>query len=106
MVSSYKSRVNFTFSSCIFQSKNIISRYPFIWCLLYNLKDCFFRCVVSIFYHGDRKLIFHVRHGMEFCRLVLYELGTFQVRLDVQNLGKFEKLIGKVHFYKCKSLSI
>ena len=29
-------------------------------------------------------IIFHVRRGMEICRLVLYDLGIFQVRLDVR----------------------
>ena len=28
--------------------------------------------------------------GMEICRLVLYDLGIFQVRLDVQSLEKLE----------------
>ena len=46
----------------------------------------------SKFYHEDRKLIFHVRRGMEICRLVLYDLGIFQVRLDVQSLEKLESV--------------
>ena len=44
--------------------------------------------MVSNFYHGDRKLTLHVRRGREICRVVLYDLGIFQVRLDVQSLEK------------------
>ena len=56
------------------------------------MRDCLLRCVVSSFYDGDRKLILHVRRGMEICRLVLYDLGFFHVRLDVQSLEKLESL--------------
>ena len=48
--------------------------------------------MVSIFYLGDHKLIVHVRHGMGICHLVLYDLGIFQVPLDVQSLEKLENL--------------
>ena len=60
--------------------------------LLYNLRACLFQCMVSNFYHGDRKLIFHVLREMAICYLVLYDLGIFQVQLDVLSLEKLEKL--------------
>ena len=58
--------------------------------LPYNLRGCLFQYVVSSFYHGDRKLIFHVLREREIGHLVLYDLGVFQVRLDVRNLEKLE----------------
>ena len=48
--------------------------------------------MVSIFYLGDHKVIVHVRRGMGICHLVLYDLGIFQVPLDVQSLEKLENL--------------
>ena len=55
---------------------------------LYNLRGFLFQFVVSIFYHGDRKLIFHVLREIEICYLVLYDLGIFQCQLDLLNLEK------------------
>ena len=48
--------------------------------------------MVSKFYHGYHKLIVHVRRGTGFYRLILYDLGIFQVLLDVQSLEKLKKL--------------
>ena len=53
------------------------------------MRECSFQCVVSNFYHGDRKLIFHVLREMEICYLISYDLGIFQVQLDVLSLKKF-----------------
>ena len=64
----------------------------YFYCLLYNLRDYLFRCVVCNFLNRDRKLFFHVRLGKEICRLVSYDLGIFQVRLAVQSLEKLESL--------------
>ena len=87
-MSSFKSRVSCTFSSCFFKSKNNISWYSLFLYLLYNLRGCSFEFVVSKFYHGDRKLIFHVRCKLEIFYLVFYDLGIFQVQLDVLSLEK------------------
>ena len=65
----------------------------YILSLLYNMRGCLFQCVVSNFYHGDRKLIFHVLREMEIFYLVLYDVGIFQVQLDVLSLEKLESLI-------------
>ena len=46
--------------------------------------------MVSNFCHGDRKLIFHVLRGRGICRLVLYGLRIFQVRIDVLGQKKLE----------------
>ena len=43
-------------------------------------------------YHEDRMLIFHVLHEREILYLVVYDLGVFQVRLDVPSLEKHENL--------------
>ena len=61
--------------------------------LLYNLRGYLFQCVVSNFYHGDRKLFFHVLREMGICYLILCDLGTFQVQLDVLSLEKLENLL-------------
>ena len=61
-------------------------------CRLYNLMGCLFQCVVTNFCHGDCKLMFHVIRGRENCHLGLFDLGIFQVRLDVRSLEKLESL--------------
>ena len=91
MVSSFKSRVSCIFSSCVFQSKNIISWY-FSLCLLCSLKDCFFQCVVSIVYRGDHMLIFRVLHEKEIFVSNRIWPWVFQVRLGVLSLEKLENL--------------
>ena len=48
--------------------------------------------MVSDFYHGDHKVIVHVRRGTGFYHLILYDLGIFQVPLGVQSLKKIENL--------------
>ena len=59
-------------------------------CLLCNLRDCFYRYVVSSVYHVNCMLIFRVFHERgNFCR-VLCDLGVFQVLLDVLSLVKLE----------------
>ena len=68
------------------QSKNIISWYLLFLVSALQFEGLFIPMCGNYFYYGDRKLIFHVLHGMEICRLVLYDLGIFQVRLDVQNI--------------------
>ena len=70
--------------------------FPGILCflyLLYNLRGCFFQCVVSNFYHEDQMLIFHVLRERGIWYLVLYDLGIFQVRLGMRNLEKLENLL-------------
>ena len=59
--------------------------------------------MVSSFYHGDHKLIFHMRRGMGICQLISYDLGIFQFPLDVQSL---EKLENSLIFYLCLSLCL
>ena len=54
-------------------------------CLHSNLRDCSIQCMLSTFYHEDRKLTFRVRRGMQTYQLVLYGLCIFQVRLDVHS---------------------
>ena len=68
----------------------------YFFCRLYNLRVYLFQCVVSILYHRDRKLIYHVLRGREICRLVLYDLGIFQVWFDVRL--SLEKLEGCTNF--------
>ena len=46
--------------------------------------------MVSNVYHGNPKIIFLVLRGKEICDLVLYNLGIFDVRLDVGSLEKLE----------------
>ena len=46
-----------------------------------------------IFYHGDRKLSFHVVREMEICYLVFNDLGIYQVQLDVLSLEELENLL-------------
>ena len=89
-MSSFKSRVICTFSSCIFQSKNIISWYPLFLYLLCNLRDYYFQCVVSNFYHENCMSVFRMLHGRGIWYLVVCDLGVVQVRLDVLNLEKLE----------------
>ena len=61
--------------------------------LLYNLMECLFQCVVSIFHHGDYKLIIHVLRQREIWYLVLSDLGIFQVQIDVLSLEKLGNLL-------------
>ena len=84
------SLINYSYN---FQSKNIFPWYLFFLNLLYNLRECLFQFVVSNFYHGDHKLIFHVLREMEICYLIFYYLGVFQVQLDVLSLEKLESLL-------------
>ena len=48
--------------------------------------------MVSNFSQEDRVLIFHVVHERDVLYLVVYDLGFFQVRLDVLSLEKLENL--------------
>ena len=48
--------------------------------------------MVSNVYHEDRMLIFRLLHGRGILYLVSYDLGVFQVLLDVLHLEKFENL--------------
>ena len=57
--------------------------------------------MVSNFDHEGHKIIFHVLRGREICHLFLYDLGIFQVRLDVLGLEKLECL---PIFYLCLCL--
>ena len=79
------------FFKLFFQSKNIISWY-FSLCLLCNLKNCLFQCVVSNVYCGDHMLIFRVFHEREILYQIVYGLGVSQVRLGVLSLEKLENL--------------
>ena len=53
------------------------------------------------YYHGDHKLVVHVRRGKGICHLILYMFGIFRVPLDVQSLEKLEilPLLGLCLFY-------
>ena len=46
--------------------------------------------MVSNFYREGRMLNFHVLNGREILYLVVYDLGVFQVWLDVLSLEKFK----------------
>ena len=67
MVSSFKSRVNCSFSSCIFQSKKHYFLVSFFFVSALQFEGFLFLCVVSNVYHEDRMLIFRVLHGRKFC---------------------------------------
>ena len=90
IVSSFKSRVKCNFQVGFSNQKTLFLGNLYFLCRLYNLRGCLFQCELSNFCHGDRKLIFHVHPRRENCHLVLYELGIFQVRLDVRNLEKLK----------------
>ena len=92
IVWSFKSRVSCTFSSCIFQSKTLSLGILYFLCLLCNLRDHFFLCVISNVYHEDRMLIIRVLHERRILYLVLCDFGVFQVLLDVLHLGELENL--------------
>ena len=61
-------------------------------CLLCSLKDYLFQCVVSNVYHQVHMLFFRVLHEREILCLIVYDLGVFQVRLDVLSLERLENL--------------
>ena len=46
--------------------------------------------MVSNFYYGDHKSIVDVHRGTGICHLFFYDLGIFQVQLDLQSLEKLE----------------
>ena len=62
-MSYFKSHVICTFSSCISQSKKLISWYLLFFVSACDLRDYSFQCVVSNFYHEDGMLFFRVLHG-------------------------------------------
>ena len=92
IVSFFKSRVSCIFSSCTFQSKNIISWYPLFFVSALQFESYLFQCVVFNVYHEDHMLFYRVLHGRGILYLVFRDLGVFQARLDVLRLGIFEKL--------------
>ena len=80
---SAKSRVSCIFSSCIFQSKNVISCYPLFFVSALQFEGFFIpMCGIQSL---DHKLSVSVRPCMGIFRLILYVLDSVQVLLGVQN---------------------
>ena len=67
---SFKSRVSCDFSSCIFQSKNIISWYPLFFVSALQFEGLFIPIVVSSVCHEYHKLVVRVRLCMDIFRLI------------------------------------
>ena len=79
-MSSFKSSVICTFQVVFSNQKTLFLGILHFLCLLYNLRDCLFHCVVSNFNHGDHMLFIHVLRERGIWYLVLYDFGIFQVK--------------------------